>query len=53
MLTVCTLQDKLAHSEELSKEYAGKINIYKVDIEQERELASLFRSASPLSCSVR
>ena len=28
--------------EELSGEYAGRINIYKVDIEQERELASVF-----------
>lgn len=28
--------------EELSKEYAGKINIYKVDTESEQELASVF-----------
>ncbi len=28
--------------EGLSKEYAGKINIYKVDTEQEQELASVF-----------
>jgi len=28
--------------EELSKEYAGKINIYKVDTEAEQELASVF-----------
>ena len=28
--------------EELSKEYEGKINIYKVDTEQERELAAAF-----------
>jgi len=32
--------------EELSKEYAGKINIYKVDIDKERELASLFNVQS-------
>jgi thioredoxin 1 len=32
--------------EELSKEYAGKINIYKVNIDQERELASLFNVQS-------
>lgn len=28
--------------EELSKEYKGKINIYKVDTEQERELSAIF-----------
>lgn len=28
--------------EELSKEYAGKINIYKIDTEKEQELASVF-----------
>jgi thioredoxin 1 len=28
--------------EELSAEYEGKINIYKVDTEQERELAAMF-----------
>lgn len=28
--------------EELAKEYAGKINIYKVDTDKERELASVF-----------
>jgi thioredoxin 1 len=28
--------------EELSKEYEGKINIYKVDTEKEQELAGLF-----------
>ncbi|MFC1729735.1 thioredoxin [candidate division KSB1 bacterium] len=28
--------------EELSKEYEGKINIYKVDTEQEQELAAAF-----------
>ncbi|MBU2651586.1 MAG: thioredoxin [Bacteroidetes bacterium] len=28
--------------EELSKEYAGKINIYKVDTEAERELSAAF-----------
>jgi thioredoxin 1 len=32
--------------EELSKEYAGKINIYKVNIDQERELASMFNVQS-------
>jgi thioredoxin len=32
--------------EELSKEYAGKINIYKVNIDKERELASLFNVQS-------
>lgn len=32
--------------EELSKEYAGKIDIYKVNIDQERELASLFNVQS-------
>lgn len=32
--------------EDLSKEYAGKINIYKVNIDQERELASLFNVQS-------
>lgn len=28
--------------EDLSKEYAGKLNIYKVDTEQEQELAGMF-----------
>jgi thioredoxin len=28
--------------EELSKEYAGKINIYKIDTEKEQELAAAF-----------
>lgn len=28
--------------EELAQEYAGKINIYKVDIQKERELAAVF-----------
>ncbi|MEI7812576.1 MAG: thioredoxin [Ignavibacteria bacterium] len=28
--------------EELAKEYEGKINIYKIDTEQEQELASVF-----------
>jgi thioredoxin-like negative regulator of GroEL len=28
--------------EELSKEYKGKINVYKVDTEQEQELAAVF-----------
>lgn len=28
--------------EELSKEYAGKVNIYKVDTEAEQELAAVF-----------
>lgn len=28
--------------EELAKEYAGKINIYKVDVDDEQELASVF-----------
>jgi thioredoxin 1 len=28
--------------EDLSKEYAGKVNIYKVDTEQEQELAAMF-----------
>jgi thioredoxin len=28
--------------EELSKEYAGKINIYKVDTDKEQELAAMF-----------
>jgi thioredoxin 1 len=32
--------------EELSKEYAGKIDIYKVNIDKERELASLFNVQS-------
>lgn len=29
--------------EELAEEYAGKIDIYKVNVDDERELASLFR----------
>ncbi len=28
--------------EELSKEYAGKINVYKIDTEVEQELAAVF-----------
>jgi thioredoxin 1 len=32
--------------EELSKEYAGRIDIYKVNIDKERELASLFNVQS-------
>jgi thioredoxin 1 len=28
--------------EDLSREYAGKVNIYKVDTEQEQELAAMF-----------
>ena len=28
--------------EDLSKEYAGKINVYKVDTDKEQELASIF-----------
>lgn len=28
--------------EELSKEYAGKINIYKIDTDKEQELAAMF-----------
>ncbi len=28
--------------EELSKEYAGKVNIYKIDTEKEQELAAVF-----------
>jgi thioredoxin len=32
--------------DELSREYAGKIDIYKVNIDQERELASLFNVQS-------
>lgn len=28
--------------EELAKEYAGKINIYKIDVDKEKELASVF-----------
>ncbi|MBN1599016.1 MAG: thioredoxin [Bacteroidales bacterium] len=32
--------------EELAAEYEGKLNIYKVDTEQERELAAMFRIQS-------
>lgn len=32
--------------EELSDEYAGRVDIYKVDVEQEEELAALFRVRS-------
>lgn len=32
--------------EELSEEYAGRVDIYKVDVEQEEELAALFRVRS-------
>ncbi len=32
--------------EELSDEYAGRVDIYKVDVEQEEELATLFRVRS-------
>ncbi|NJK87773.1 MAG: thiol reductase thioredoxin [Bacteroidales bacterium] len=28
--------------EDLAKEYAGKINIYKIDVQKEQELASVF-----------
>jgi len=40
--------------EDLSKEFAGKINIYKVDTEKEQELASVSGyAASPPSSSSR
>ncbi len=32
--------------EELAEEYNGKLNIYKIDTEQERELAAMFRVQS-------
>jgi len=32
--------------EEISKEYSGKINIYKVDVEQETELSTIFNIRS-------
>ena len=32
--------------EELSEEYAGKIDIYKIDIDEEEELASIFNIRS-------
>jgi thioredoxin len=32
--------------EEISKEYAGKIDIYKIDTEKEHELAAVFRISS-------
>lgn len=32
--------------EELAKEYAGRVDIYKVDVDQERELASVFGVSS-------
>ena len=32
--------------EEVSAEYAGRVDIYKVDVEQEEELAALFRVRS-------
>lgn len=32
--------------EEVSDEYAGRVDIYKVDVEQEEELAALFRVRS-------
>ncbi len=32
--------------DELAKEYAGKLDIYKVNVDDERELASLFRIRS-------
>ena len=32
--------------EEVSAEYAGKVDIYKVDVEQEEELAALFSVSS-------
>ena len=32
--------------EELAKEYAGKIVIYKVNVDKERELAALFNASS-------
>jgi thioredoxin 1 len=39
---VWALQDDRPILEELAKEYEGKIKIYKVDTEQERELAAAF-----------
>ena len=32
--------------EDLAREYAGKINVYKIDIEKEQELAAVFRVQS-------
>jgi thioredoxin len=32
--------------DELAKEYAGKVDVYKVNVDDERELASLFRIRS-------
>mgnify|MGYP003306454455 CR=1 FL=1 len=32
--------------DELAEEYAGKVDIYKVDVDEERELAKLFRVRS-------
>lgn len=32
--------------DELAKEYAGKINIYKIDVDKERELAAMFQVQS-------
>lgn len=32
--------------EDLAKQYAGKINVYKIDIEKEQELAAIFRVQS-------
>ncbi|MBN1952523.1 MAG: thioredoxin [Bacteroidales bacterium] len=32
--------------EELAREYEGKLNVYKVDTEKERELAAMFRIQS-------
>lgn len=37
--------------EELSKEYDGKINIYKVNTEEEQELAASSASEASLRCS--
>ncbi len=36
--------------EELAKEYAGKINIYKIDTEDQQELAAIFGIRSIPSC---
>jgi len=34
--------------EELSKEYSGKVDIYQIDVDQEKELAAAFRSIPTL-----
>ena len=36
----------LTYTKELAKEYAGKIVIYKVNVDKERELAALFNASS-------